>query len=555
MYKNKSIVINELVNLPEINKYLEYQNDMGVMFVLEELTTSIRQEDDMSVNANKLLGEKLIDSYLVDNPSVNIQKQRDYIKLLDVVDAKIDEEISENLKKYNLYEIVVSMITLSGILSKISFGILKNNNEGFVNMSVEGLNNELNLLINAIRKGENEGLWNIRSSLGVMKRSVELAINYAFMSKKNDKADDLCRLKRVEYKDFLKPFCAKLYIFQIRSAKKFISDFSEVIINSEGIYLPTLLTREINGNMDASKDICIDVYNSFTDKIYKEFEKSYGYSPYDLCEYVYANDDDRAIKMNMPIIITPKLLMWGDISCFFKNKVSLDNSKKLIECLVLGKNDLKNKINIIEFSCKRENRIFYSPIIEVDDYYIFSPWNLKEATEYFPLRILKRDLSVKFSKKVNGLIKKYFDEIKLSELDNMLRKVGKITKINYDLGKNDYLKKDLESVKGIPHELDLLFFNDRELVIVDSKNYHIEFSIKEMDITKNKIRNEESKLRRIRKYFLDNKDKIEKSLGHEFDTIKLVILTVNPTLYERISHNNDISVSCISNFIKEFIVK
>lgn len=183
MYKNKSIVINELVNLPEINKYLEYQNDMGVMFVLEELTTSIRQEDDMSVNANKLLGEKLIDSYLVDNPSVNIQKQRDYIKLLDVVDAKIDEEISENLKKYNLYEIVVSMITLSGILSKISFDILKNNNEGFVNMSVEGLNNELNLLINAIRKGENEGLWNIRSSLGVMKRSVELAINYAFMSR------------------------------------------------------------------------------------------------------------------------------------------------------------------------------------------------------------------------------------------------------------------------------------------------------------------------------------------------------------------------------------
>lgn len=545
------ISIKELIELPEWPEYLEEQNTLGVMWVIEELIALTKNEETVNGRANRLLGKKLDENYLLNNPIVTIQKSEDYTKLLDILDSQIDIEINKILGKYNPFGILISMLVLSDFLSKISFGIFENKNGDFINTNVYGVSNEISNLINTIREGNDEGVWDVRSILGIMKRSVEIVINYVLMDN-NLEFSSSNIFRKIDYEEFLMPFCAKIYIFQIRNAKKLITDFSKIGISKRGIELPKLLIKEVNAHVDDSKDVYIDIYNFYTDEIYKIFKNDNGYDPYDLRKYVYANDNERAINMGVPIVFAVKELLVLDMVRFSKDTLSEDSSKKMIDCLMLNRRNFEKEKNIIEFSNIRENRIFYTPIIELGGYYIFSPWNMKEASRYFPLRILKRDLPIKFSNKLKESIKSNFDEVKLQSIDKMLKKSGRRTKVNYDLGQSEYFKRKVACVKGIPHELDLLFINDRDLVIVDSKNYHIEFSIKEMKSTSNKLEKERNKLQRLKRYFLSDKDRVQEEIGEKFDDIRLVILTVNPTLYERMNSNDDVEVYNISNFIKEF---
>jgi len=187
--------------------------------------------------ANRLLGKTLDENYLLNNPIVTIQKSEDYTKLLDILDSQIDIEINKILGKYNPFGILISMLVLSDFLSKISFGIFENKNGDFINTNVYGVSNEISNLINTIREGNDEGVWDVRSILGIMKRSVEIVINYVLMDN-NLEFSSSNIFRKIDYEEFLMPFCAKIYIFQIRNAKKLITDFSKIGISKRGIELP-----------------------------------------------------------------------------------------------------------------------------------------------------------------------------------------------------------------------------------------------------------------------------------------------------------------------------
>ncbi len=69
----------------------------------------------------------------------------------------------------------------------------------------------------------------------------------------------------------------------------------------------------------------------------------------------------------------------------------------------------------------------------------------------------------------NELIKKSYDEYDLPELELYLHEKDINAQINIDLAQIPELKKDIKSIKKMPHEIDLLYFEKNSLVIMDLK--------------------------------------------------------------------------------------
>src|SRR5699024_9971580 len=83
-----------------------------------------------------------------------------------------------------------------------------------------------------------------------------------------------------------------------------------------------------------------------------------------------------------------------------------------------------------EESLNPRNRLFRTPLIKIENYYILSNWLLLETVQYFKYRILKNHLSYNINKKIRNVVTKNFDEFELTTLDEIIKNKSHNKEIN-----------------------------------------------------------------------------------------------------------------------------
>src|SRR5699024_3402774 len=131
-----------------------------------------------------------------------------------------------------------------------------------------------------------------------------------------------------------------------------------------------------------------------------------------------------------------------------------------------------------EESLNPRNRLFRTPLIKIENYYILSNWLLLETVQYFKYIILKNQLSFNINKKIRNVVTKNFDEFELTTLDEIIKNNSRIGAINFSLNKRPVCKHLFHDTKNLPQQLDCYIFKYKHLYIMEMKNNAIRTGLK-----------------------------------------------------------------------------
>ncbi|WP_410536639.1 hypothetical protein [Streptococcus salivarius] len=274
----------------------------------------------------------------------------------------------------------------------------------------------------------------------------------------------------------------------------------------------------------------------------------------------------------------------GNIDKFLNEKVysKIDTTKKVKEifkAFVSKYVKLSKEVNIKYLSFDFSNiyvfaaeyislnnlSIFHKPLIKFGNYYLTNYSLLNEGLWHLAGDILSRNTGG-----INDIskdIKCYYDENKIPQLKSYISSMYDFSIINCDFMASDKsgtpiypkIKRLLmdgeisrEIDKGRKKELDIIFYSDNTLYIYDLKNYGIQHSLVSISKLLGKVKKEISKLKKIKKFILENKSIFESDLGIQFDNIEVGILTANSTIFEFCPNMfNNFYIDSVQNFISE----
>lgn len=477
----------------------------------------------------------------------------DFIDLLNFIEKEVDEYINKYTINYSAEELLIKILTFASVLSKITFSVYAENSE---NIHPNEALAEVEFFLRII---DQSNVDDIRALTGEIKGALECAVDSILL--REVKFSDETSKKSIDFFKILILFNAKNVICHMKEIIPVLGDERKNFkLDKEiGIVLPKKILEAFSSYSYTTKNQKIRVENEFTPKIFDIFHNSLGFQPKDIFRYVAQDDSKRAFQIdnNYLSIADKELLIWDIV---LNQKLSYEGTNNLMNVLTLNQEDFyKQADNNNNKKSKHigspNSRLFRSPIIRLETKILVPIYTWLESLMYLSPRILNRDI---FSDMVtddtwNELIKKTYDEYDLPELEMYLRDKHINAQINVDLAKMKDLKKDIESVKKMPHEIDLLYFEKNSLVIMDLKNYGIQHNF--MDVRKvfYNINKQKAKMNKLRQFILERKNIFEQILKFEFENVTVGILTVNPTIYPYIQKDESlVNVISIQDFKETF---
>lgn len=474
--------------------------------------------------------------------------------LLDFIEKELDEYISKYTINYTAEELLIKILTFASVLSKLTFSVYSEDSES---INPNEILADVEFLLRII---DMSNIDDIRGLTGEMKGSLECAVDSILLRKV--KFSNVITKKQVDLFKILTLFNAKNTLYQIKEIIPILEDGRKEfkLDKDRGIILPRKILEAFSSYIDITKGKKVRVENDLTTRIFDIFYDSLGFQPNDIFKYAAQDEGKRAFRIyDNYLSVADKELLPLDI--MLNQKLSYKGVNNLMNIFTLNKEEFYEQKDNASDKMKKSNhmgsansRLFRAPIIRLETKILVPTYTWLESLSYLSYRILNRDV---FSDKVtdtwNELIKKTYDEYDLPRLKMFLHEKNINAQINVDLAQMKDLKKDIESIKKMPHEIDLLYFEENSLVIMDLKNYGIQNNFTDVRKVVQNINRQKAKMNKLRQFVLERKNVFEKILESEFKEVNVGILTVNPTIYPYIQKDESlVNVISIQDFKEKF---
>ncbi|WP_163581767.1 hypothetical protein [Gracilibacillus saliphilus] len=478
---------------------------------------------------------------------------RDFRDFLDFIGNEIDIEIERYTINHTAEELLIEVLKFASVLSRLTFLVYAEDSEGI------NLNESFENTVFWLRMIDRSNIDDIRGIMGEIKGSLECAVDSILLSKV--KFSDEATKKPVDFFKILTLFHAKNILYQIGEAIPILgSDRKDFKLDKEkGIMLPEKILEAFSLYSNKTKGEKVRVENDFTKKLFDIFKESLGFQPKDIIKYVTTNEGERAFRiLDNYVSIADKELLSIDI--MLNQELTSQGVSNLMNVFTLNKEEFYKQNDADKDKKTKHNmgsansRLFRTPIIRLETKILVPTYTWLESLNYLSLRILNRDIySDMVTNTWNELIKKSYDEYDLPELELFLHEKNINAQINIDLAQIPEIKKDIKSIKKMPHEIDLLYFEKNSLVIMDLKNYGIQHNFMDVRKVVDKINQQKTKMNKLRQFVLDRKNVFEQILESEFNEVNVGILTVNPTVYPYIQKGDSlVKVLSVQSFKEVF---
>ncbi|MBS4220557.1 hypothetical protein KHA96_19850 [Bacillus sp. FJAT-49711] len=478
---------------------------------------------------------------------------RDFRDLLDFIGKEIDIQIERYTINHTAEELLIEVLKFASVLSRLTFLVCAEDSEGIK------LNESLENTAFWLRMIDRSNIDDIRGIMGEIKGSLECAVDSILLNKV--KFSDEATKKPVDFFKILTLYHAKNILYQIGESIPILrSDRKDFKLDKEkGIMLPEKILEAFSLYSNTTKGEKVRVENDFTKKLFDIFKESLGFQPKDIIKYVTTNEGERAFRiLDNYVSIADKELLSIDI--MLNQELTSQGVSNLMNVFTLNKEEFYKQNDADKDKKTKHNmgsansRLFRTPIIRLETKILVPTYTWLESLNYLSLRILNRDIySDMVTNTWNELIKKSYDEYDLPELELFLHEKNINAQINIDLAQIPELKKDIKSIKKMPHEIDLLYFEKNSLVIMDLKNYGIQHNFMDVRKVVDKINEQKTKMNKLRQFVLDRKNVFEQILESEFNEVNVGILTVNPTVYPYIQKDDSlVKVLSVQSFKEGF---
>lgn len=475
---------------------------------------------DLRLDSDMILKEKK-DQYAIVNCLLNEYK------------CFLNKEIEKH-RKEDILALTYSISTMLSYISTMSVYLFKHNAKD-VSKSKKALNTA-NLIVDTLGiLYKKENMW-VQGLLGSLKKNSEYLINYILHSNVNNtfsKNSDI-DIKRI----YMIVDC----IIDMIPVKKSIESLDkmgfQLEINRGLLLLDEQLSSKFESYYNNSTDDTLDVDSINARNLIKEFEYIEGYSPKIIEEYVHKLDDKFLIIEASMNLVEDKFLYTDMV---LSTSYDYDSIYKVIEAM-----SLKSCEDVDSSIFSNDNRIFRTPIIKIDNYYILSHQLLSEAVAYLRYRVLKANTDKGgFKKKV----KKGYDEFELKELEKLLLDNNIVGGINLEVDKISTLKPFLDS-EGVSKEIDFYFIYKNVLYTMEYKNQAIDNNLYE--ICRSYSRNIKNKSRHLRliEVLKNNIMNLEETLGDKIVQIRSFLVFKRKNSFSEFYQGDDIYVCSYSNFLE-----
>ncbi|WP_077595932.1 hypothetical protein [Oceanobacillus kimchii] len=478
---------------------------------------------------------------------------RDFRDFLDFIGKEIDIQIERYTINHTAEELLIEVLKFASVLSRLTFLVYAEDSEGI------NLNESFENTVFWLQMIDRSNIDDIRGIVGEIKGSLECAVDSILLSKVKFSAE--ATKKPVDFFKILTLFHAKNILYQIGEAIPILgSDRKDFKLDKEkGIMLPEKILEAFSLYSNTTKGEKVRVENDFTKKLFDIFKESLGFQPKDIIKYVTTNEGERAFRiLDNYVSIADKELLSIDI--MLNQELTSQGVSNLMNVFTLNKEEFYKQNDADKDKKTKHNmgsansRLFRTPIMRLETKILVPTYTWLESLNYLSLRILNRDIySDMVTNTWNELIKKSYDEYDLPELEIFLHEKNINAQINIDLAQIPELKKDIKSIKKMPHEIDLLYFEKNSLVIMDLKNYGIQHNFMDVRKVVDKINQQKIKMNKLRQFVLDRKNVFEQILESEFNEVNVGILTVNPTVYPYIQKDDSlVKVLSVQSFKEGF---
>lgn len=461
-------------------------------------------------------------------------------RIVDMFEESLDRRIQQYYHSFTREKVLLSLLRFSSIISNLTFSAYEKVDE------TKEMNTIWDRLIILWQSFHRDPIMDNRSFIGDLKCSVEAAVNDLMLSKISfGKNTDL----EPNLEKILVLYYSKIYLWQLRYSIPILFDRrNELLLNSEiGIGIPKYILESFSNYQRKLKNVSQRVLNKDSDKVFSRFENFYGFRPETILNYLSVDDEHKAHKLEgMAVSLSPKELLIEDIR--LNRGLSRQIAERAINIFVLNDSSYYHS-NSNKYFWSSDNRLFRTPLIELETFYLVPTFTFMESAMYLPKRILTREDGTK------GNYDKFvkldeFDEYDLPIIREYLNNwnIGSLT--NFNLSQIKQLKEKIEE-KKITKEYDLLYLYKDNLFIWDLKNWGFEYNLFEAKKDVQSIQKyKRGKQKKTREFLLENKSVIEDYLGVKFNNIIMGILTVYPTAYNYINTVPDEFVKSVDEFLK-----
>lgn len=498
----------------------------------------------------KEFNKKTLDSLniLFSNPAKKVKlKKFTAEKVFSYNIKQIEEDLQNDIKSWNVEELLITVYLISTHLSIISSATyskltlkesfkLNNNNNKNSNLIIETLNN----------MSENE-LITLSSLIGEEKMNCDTLFNkvYRTYMLNNDSVDTSIPTNTTDILILLKKtaLLCKMKLFQDSIALSYEKG-NFFYIHNYLIYADETFQKHLSNFMQET--ISVEYHEEMNIDLQKMYRKIEGFSSnslMDLITYLSFEQQKRnlaGIQLEQyPVNILKKVIVEH---C----DISENGLDKLINSILL-QNSNDNKLDY-------KNKISICPLVKLkNDTIIFTLPMLLQA---FPL-LCKRMSQQSFTqnKRLKNYFQKKYDEallqLVIDEFNNA--KIKYWEHVHLDKISNKVIKKLF--TKGITREIDLAFYKNNIIYFIEYKNWATTaFNIRNMLNEYKKVENNVKQHINSIKIIEENKFEYKEIFGdniNENTQIKLIMLFQNPNSFNMLNTNNDVIAINFDDFIKQ----
>ncbi|NKC59073.1 hypothetical protein HED34_03740 [Vagococcus fluvialis] len=505
---------------PILDQYKFYD----MLVPLDEYDIFSQFKDKIEENTLYKLGVKKI-----------ILKKEEAYDLLKNLEEIYTQEFYKEILSQDREECLQTFYIFAGILSNINFNHRYWSNSGHIDR------NKMNLISELLARNYKEDKYGFDSFFGEVKKTIELSIHYILNTNEEFKNNKQLNFPKIcVYASLLVTVREyRLMLFEIYTGNGYLEVDGRLFLSKNKV-------DEINSLMRKNVEVIYPTNREESEQIYDLFYEEYGFSPKFLENYLI-NYPEKILDTSTIINFIEDKLLIMDI----KNKTgqSEKDIKNMLEELSLS--PVSNQ-KYYEESFNSINRLFRTPLIKVENYYILSNWLLLESVQYLKYRILKKQLSFDVSKEISNAITDKFDEFELRTLNGLIRKNMLIGDINFSLNKNPVCKHLFENKKNLPQEIDFFVIKDKNLYIMEMKNNDLRRDLKgiKKDI-ENAKRGKSSylaKLINLKNTIFQNKNIMEKTFHSEFNNIHLFLAFNNPHYMQGYDFESGVTFCSVDEF-------
>ncbi|MEX2803689.1 hypothetical protein AB3329_01045 [Streptococcus sp. H31] len=390
-------------------------------------------------------------------------------RIVDMFEEALDRKIQQYYYSFTREKVLLSLLRFSSIISRLTFSAYEKVDE------TKEINTIWDRMIVLWQTFHRDPVMDNRGFIGELKGSLEAAVNDLLLAEITFSRDTSLE---PDLEKILVLYHSKIYLWQIRHSIPILFERrGELLLNSQiGIGIPAYILEAFSNYQRRLKNVTQRVMNEKSDNVFSRFEIEYGFRPEVVLEYLSLADDQRAHKLEgIAVSLSPKELLIEDIR--FNRKLSRRGAEDAINVFVLNDNNYY-RLNSDGHFWSSNNRLFRTPLIELESFYLLPTFTFMEAALYLPKRILTRENGTKGS--YNKFVKlNEFDEYDLPTLQEHLNSWNISSLINFDLAQINQIKEKIEE-KKITKEYDLLYVYKENLFIWNLKNWGFEYNLFEV---------------------------------------------------------------------------